>query len=109
MKMKFMKNRRQEQPHMAEPLGRHQPTIQPMEAFHGHHPAGPLHRHNPTPPHLRKRFYLEFEEDDWEIFVKVFGDEDSADAAIQVIQNAPPEIGVLAMQAVEMIRRAESC
>lgn len=96
MKMEFMRNRRQEQPHMMEPLS-------------GHHPAGPLHRHHPVPPHLRKRFYLEFEEDDWKIFVKVFGDEDSADAAMQVIQNAPPEIGVLTMQAVEMIRRAESC
>lgn len=72
-------------------------------------PRPPHPPHAPVPPHHRKRLYLEFEEEDWEIFVRVFGDEDSADAAMQVIQDAPPEIGVLAVQMVEMIRRAEKC
>ena len=63
----------------------------------------------PAPPRRRNCMHLEFEEEDWNIFVKVFGDEDSASAAMQVIQNAPPEIGVLTMQMTEMIRRGEKC
>lgn len=51
----------------------------------------------------------EFDEKDREIFMRVFGDEDSADAAVQVIRNAPPEIAVLTLQIMEMIRRAEGC
>ena len=41
--------------------------------------------------------------------MRVFGDEDSADATVQVIRNAPPEIAVLTLQIMEMIRRAEGC
>ena len=51
----------------------------------------------------------EFDEKDREIFMRVFGDEDSADATVQVIRNAPPEIAVLTLQIMEMIRRAEGC
>ena len=72
-------------------------------------PAEKREAYRPVPPHLRTRFYPEFDEKDREIFMRVFGDEDSADAAVQVIRNAPPEIAVLTLQIMEMIRRAEGC
>ena len=72
-------------------------------------PAEKREAYRPVPPHLRTRFYPEFDEKDREIFMRVFGDEDSADATVQVIRNAPPEIAVLTLQIMEMIRRAEGC
>ena len=40
--------------------------------------------------------------------MRVFGDEDSADAAVQVIRNAPPEIAVLTLQIMEMMVMAQT-
>lgn len=69
------------------------------------HPAPP----HPVPPHRRRRIYLEPDEEEFEIFVRIFGDEDSAAAALQIIQDAPPEIAVIAAQISELIRREEKC
>ena len=101
MKMELMKNRK---PGFSEAAD-HPKQRNAPERF-ARRPAPP---HPPAPPRRRNRMHLEFEEEDWNIFVKVFGDEDSASAAMQVIQNAPPEIGVLTMQITEMIRRGEKC
>lgn len=56
------------------------------------------------PPHERKNIIcVEFDEQDWNIFKAVFGDEDTADAAINIILNAPPEIQIVAIQVLKMI------
>lgn len=68
-----------------------------------------MHEHRkPTrhiPPHERKAMLnLEFDEQDWILLEKVFGDEDTASAAAQIIHNAPPEIQILAVQLIDMIK-----
>ena len=73
-----------------------------------HPPEGGQPPH-PLPPHRRRRVYLEPDEEDFEIFVRIFGDEDSAAAALRIIQDAPPEISVIAMQIAEGFRRIEKC
>ena len=58
----------------------------------------------PLPPHERRnRMHIEFEESDYELFKKVFEDEDTATAAMRIIYNAPPEIQILAVQLIKMI------
>lgn len=63
---------------------------------------GPM-RH--MPPHERKALIrIEFDESDWSILREVFGDEDTVVAAAQVIREAPPEIQILAMQLMNLMR-----
>ena len=58
-----------------------------------------------TPPHERKALIrIEFDESDRSILREVFGDEDTAEAAAQVIHEAPPEIQILAMQLMNLMR-----
>ena len=45
------------------------------------------------PPHERKALMnIEFEQSDWELLRKIFGDEDTAFAAAEILREAPPEI-----------------
>lgn len=61
-------------------------------------------RHN-IPPHERKAMlYIEFNENDWTLLKEVFGDEDTAVAAVDIIRDAPPEIQILAIQLINIIK-----
>lgn len=74
-------------------------------------PCGPRPgaRHGgPLPPHLRGGLMrLTFEQDDWQVLLRVFGDEDTAQAAAGILLSAPPEIQVLACQVMKLIREVE--
>ena len=55
----------------------------------------------PLPPHERRnRMHIEFEESDYELFKKVFEDEDTATAAMRIIYNADSS-GTLMIQIEE--------
>lgn len=61
-------------------------------------------RHN-IPPHERKAMlHIEFDENDWTLLKEVFGDEDTASAAVEIIKDAPPEIQILAVQLINIIK-----
>lgn len=61
---------------------------------------------HPVPPHIRKgMFSIQFDDNDWEIFKKVFVDEDEAAAAFGIIHGAPPEIQILAAQLLYQIEK----
>ena len=61
-------------------------------------------KHN-IPPHERKAMlHVEFEENDWVLLKEVFGDEDTAAAAVDIIRDAPPEIQILAVQLINIIK-----
>lgn len=68
---------------------------------------GPL-GHKPghhVPPHMRKpAVQIEYDEQDWEALMTVFQDEDTALANAEIIQNAPPEIQILAVQLINIIK-----
>lgn len=67
-----------------------------------HDHLGPV-RH--TPPHERRATVrVEYDELDWELFRKIFGDEDTAIAAAAIIRQAPPEIQILAIQLINIIK-----
>ncbi len=56
------------------------------------------------PPHERKALmHIEFDEADRILFKKIFGDEDTALAAAEIIKEAPPEIQILAVQLMNII------
>lgn len=56
------------------------------------------------PPHERKALmHIEFDEEDWSLLKAVFGDEDTAVAAAEIIREAPPEIQILAIQLMNII------
>lgn len=71
----------------------------------GGHPIPPhLRGEHPISPHERKNMmHIEFDERDYELFMEVFEDEDTAVAAIRIIHNAPPEVQILAVQLIKMI------
>ncbi len=61
-------------------------------------------RHN-IPPHERKAMvHIEFDENDWTLLKEVFGDDDTAAAAVEIIRDAPPEIQILAVQLINIIK-----
>lgn len=67
-----------------------------------------MHEHrNPgghMPPHERKALiHIEFDEADRALLKKIFGDEDTASAAAEIIREAPPEIRILAIQLMNLI------
>lgn len=67
--------------------------------MHEHREPG---RH--IPPHERKSLiHIEFDEVDWALLKEVFGDEDTVRAAAEIIQEAPPEIQILAIQLINII------
>lgn len=58
----------------------------------------------PTPPHERKALMnIVFDEEDWKLLKEIFGDEDTAFAASEVIKEAPPEIQILVIQLMNII------
>ncbi len=62
-----------------------------------------LHVHRPLPPHERRAMmHFEFGEKDFNLLNTVFGDPDTAQAAAYIIQDAPPEIQILAIQLMKM-------
>ncbi len=66
-----------------------------------HKPSDPR-RH--MPPHERKALmHIEFDENDWSLLKEVFGDEDTAAAAAEIIMEAPPEIQILVIQLMNII------
>ena len=70
----------------------------------GRHPMP--HEHDfgrPLPPHERRAMmHVEFGEDDLTLLDTIFGDPDTAMAAAYIIQDAPPEIQILAVQLMKM-------
>ena len=57
------------------------------------------------PPHERKAMVnIEIDEKDWLLLKEVFDDEDTATAAIEVITDSPPEIQILAIQLISIIK-----
>lgn len=56
-------------------------------------------------PHERRTLmHIEFDETDWKLLREVFGDEDTAVAAAEIIMEAPPEIQILAIQVMDIIK-----
>lgn len=77
--------------------------------LHEHDFGRPLPPHEchgvgrPIPPHLRKAMmYVELGEKELTFLNTVFGDPDTAQAAAYIIQDAPPEIQILAIQLMKM-------
>lgn len=70
-----------------------------IHMMHEHRSPG---RH--IPPHERKALmHIDFDEADWTLLKEVFGDEDTAIAAAEIIREAPPEIQILAIQLMNII------
>jgi hypothetical protein len=70
-----------------------------IHMMHEHRGPG---RH--IPPHERKALmHVEFDEADWTLLKEVFGDDDTALAASEIIREAPPEIQILAIQLMNII------
>ena len=68
----------------------------------------PRHPIPPMPLHMqRQRILIKFEEEDLAVFREVFGDEDTAAAAMEILYAAPPEIQILALQILHMIEEVE--
>ncbi len=66
------------------------------------HEKREVRRH--MPPHERKKLLeIEFSEKDFIVLRDVFGDEDTAEAAAEIIRDAPPEIQILAIQIMNII------
>ena len=60
---------------------------------------------HPIPPHERRiLMHIEFENEDWEVLREIFKDEDTATAAVGVLMDAPPEIQILAVQLMDIIK-----
>nr|WP_303666116.1 hypothetical protein [Ruminococcus bromii] len=56
------------------------------------------------PPHERQKLInIEFDSKDLSTLKKIFGDEDTATAAIEILEYAPPEIQILAIQIMKII------
>ena len=75
-----------------------------------HHSPGALwHPVPPMPPHMRRQtLHIAFEDKDLAVFQDVFGDEDTAAAAMDILCGAPPEIQILATQILHMIEKEET-
>lgn len=71
-----------------------------------HGPEALQHPAPHLPPHLRRQMiHISFEDKDLAVFQEVFGDEDTAVAAMNILYGAPPEIQILALQILHMIEK----
>ena len=61
-------------------------------------------RHNIPPHEIKALLHIEFDENDWTLLKEMFGDEDTAAAAVDIIKDAPPEIQILAVQLINIIK-----
>ena len=61
-------------------------------------------RHNIPPRERKAMLRIEIDENDWTLLKEVFGDEDTAAAAVDIIKDAPPEIQILAVQLINIIK-----
>lgn len=79
----------------------------PLDEAHGmvrlpHSPEPPRH----PAPHMRRQVIrITFEDKDAAVFQEVFGDADTAAAAMDILSDAPPEIQILALQILHMIEQ----
>lgn len=96
--MPHIEEHRPPMPHMEE----HRP---PMPHVEEHRPPM-LHmeeRRPPMPPHRRNAIIVDFDEKNAQAMYEMFGDEDTAKAAMSIIHDAPPEIKILVMQLLKLI------
>lgn len=57
------------------------------------------------PPHEKKALmHIEFEDADWDLLQNIFKDEDTAMAAVEIIRDAPPEIQIIVIQLIDLIK-----
>ena len=65
------------------------------------------HRLEPPVPHHEHKgmITLQLDDSDWQVFKDVFGDEDTAAAAVEIVHGAPPEIQILVAQVLDMIEK----
>lgn len=76
---------------------------------HCHGMEAPRHPALPVPPHMRRQMlHIAFEDKDAAVFQEAFGDVDTAEAAMDILCGAPPEIQILALQILHMIEKGES-
>ena len=95
---KSNEKRFEEGPYMPHERGEHEGIFPPP-------PPPPHELHPPLPPHRRRTdLQVRFEDGDWNLLKEVFGDEDTAFAAAEIIRNAPPEIQVIALQLMNIIK-----
>lgn len=74
-----------------------------------HMMRGNNHIYRPMPPHERKTLLrINFDENDWSLFQIIYGDDDEAAAAMQVLMDAPPEIQIIAVQLISLIEEVEN-
>lgn len=84
--------------------GVHRMPHEHLEAMRPILPHERLESMRPIPPHERKSLMnIEFDQSDWTVLKEVFGDEDTALAAAEIIKAAPPEIQILATQLIDII------
>lgn len=84
------------------PVREDQDIAQRRHGLEARHPAPPM------PPHMRRQIlHIAFEDKDTAVFQEVFGDEDTAAAAMDILCGAPPEIQILALQILHMIERGQ--
>lgn len=64
-----------------------------------------VHHEPPVPPHMRRGIErIVFDENEFPLLVKVYGNEDNAIAAMRYLnEDAPPEMQILAIQAMANI------
>ena len=62
-------------------------------------------KHKHLSPHDRKALiHIDFTDADITLFQQIYGNEDEAMAAMQVLLDAPPEIQILATQLIDIIQ-----
>lgn len=62
------------------------------------------HRRHMPPHERRTLIHVEFNKEDWSLMQEIFGDEDTAAAAVTIIREAPPEVQILAVQLLDFIK-----
>lgn len=76
---------------------------------HPHHPDGPhpKHPHPPIPPHERKDLKIDFTNDE-ELLKRIFGDEDTTKAVIDIITTSPTEIQIVLKVVLDLYNKVNS-
>lgn len=87
----------------------HAPHQLPVKETIAHTPHPPMaHAPHHLPPHMRHEMLrITFDPKDWEVLRDVFGNDDNAAVAAEIIKNAPPEIQITIMQTINMIEEVK--